>query len=410
MAAGGNLVMLRQLWLLVSLLLYISQLAIASPNPTTTFPIQPHDNVNVEWWYVNAHVTTERGRHLAVVGSFFRFGKGVSPFDGVTPMPRAHYLLFAVTDLDRKVQRSYSMGDTNMVQQLKVLTMLQPAENPNAPAVKALTQALNSNKLPAPHEVISGQVQVTSKPFSLDYGSGDRLTATGAQNLWYTISLNDGKDKIQLTLSSQKAPMAVGGKGETGLVKPSDMHYFSLTRCQVGGTIDTGDGPERVSNGEGWIDHQWGDSWVAQNDGWDWWGVQMDNGTDILFFRQRDLATGRIFYPLATFMDKDGHLTVTKKIVFRADPKSLWRSSRSGVRYPLGWTVTFPEKNLKLHIGTTVKDQEIPTLGAGGAIWEGSCSVSATPITASDYSIPGVAYMELVGYNSPAVKAQLTKH
>ena len=51
------------------------------------------------------------------------------------------------------------------------------------------------------------------------------------------------------------------------------MYYFSLTRCAVGGTVDTGAGPEKITGGQGWFDHQWGNSWVASNDGWDWWGV-----------------------------------------------------------------------------------------------------------------------------------------
>ena len=200
------------------------------------------------------------------------------------------------------------------------------------------------------------------------------------------------------------------------------MYYFSLTRCAVGGTIDTGSGPETITGGEGWFDHQWGNSWVASNDGWDWWGVQLGDGTDILFFRQRDLKTGRIFYPLATFMDKAGHQSVTTNIVFTPDPKSLWKSPKSGVTYPLGWTVAFPDHNLNLHITAEVQDQEMPILGPGAGIWEGLCRVDADVYrftVPSSYSLAeaqrygmslrkhGVAYMELVGYGSPAVKGKL---
>ena len=162
---------------------------------------------------------------------------------------------------------------------------------------------------------------------------------------------------------------------------------------------------------------------MASNDGWDWWGVQLDDGTDILFFRQRDLKTGRIFYPLATFMDKDGHQSVTKNIVFTPDAKSLWKSPTSSVTYPLGWTVTFPDHNLSLHIAAEVQNQEMPILGPGAGIWEGLCRVSATPhigligrgttgptstsLSAAVPTVSGVAYMELVGYGSPAVKAKV---
>ena len=213
--------------------------------------------------------------------------------------------------------------------------------------------------------------------------------------------------------------MAVGGTGETGLKSPTDMYYFSLTRCAVGGTIDTGAGPETITGGQGWFDHQWGNSWVASNNGWDWWGVQLDDGTDVLVFRQRDLKTGRVFFPLATFMDRNGQQSVTRNIVFRPDPQAFWKSPKSGVTYPLGWTVTFPEKGMELHITAKMQNQEIPILGPGGGIWEGACDVTyqgGAFNSAGEFlggslftGDPGIAYMELVGYNSPAVKKRLAK-
>ena len=160
---------------------------------------------------------------------------------------------------------------------------------------------------------------------------------------------------------------------------------------------------------------------MASNNGWDWWGTQLDDGTDILFFRQRDLATGRVFFPLATFMDKNGHQSVTRNIIFKPDPKAYWKSAKSGVTYPLGWTVSFPEKSLVLHITAKVQDQEMPILGPGAGIWEGVCDVSVVTegMTQTGFYLggprrvilgpPGVAYMELVGYSSPAVKKQMVK-
>ncbi len=194
--------------------------------------------------------------------------------------------------------------------------------------------------------------------------------------------------------------------------------------------------------GQGWIDHQWGSSWTTMKVGWDWWGIQLDDGRDILMFQQRDLATGKTFYPLATFMDNDGNLTVTRKIVFKPVRGSAWRGSTDGVRYPLAWDIRFPEQNLKLHIAADVKSQDIPILSPAGDIWEGSCSVTGSAIrapkkparvvvslsvegrrqsrryymrrlepphrpVAMQRPVHGVAYMELVGYSSPAVRKQV---
>ncbi|MEO7714857.1 MAG: lipocalin family protein [Capsulimonas sp.] len=373
------------------------------------FPIAPHPRVNVEWWYVNARVTTEKGRHLALVGSFFRFGNGVSILDGVSPQPRAHYLIYSVTDLDSKTQRAYSLADTNMTMYLKQVAPLLAMSHPKDKSAQALMKALGKGALPPPHIQIPSSAVVQSKPFRLEYGKDNTLTSIKDDNTSVHVMLNaGGADKIDLTLLARKPMMAVGGKGETGLVTPKDMYYFSLTRCGATGSVDTGAGAEKIVAGQGWMDHQWGNSWVAQNDGWDWWGVQLTDGTDILFWRQRDLATGKIFFPLATFMDAHGVQTVTKKISFKPDPASYWTSSVTGVRYPTAWTVDFPEKKLHLQIRADVQAQEIPILGPGGSIWEGSCVVEGSQRRAGGkVSVSGTAYMELVGYNSPATKASL---
>ena len=407
--------LMRFYFCVLLLLLSLSRFACAAPaplSPPPAFGVASHNDVTIEWWYVNAHVTTEKGRHLALIGSFFRFGSGANPLDG-SAMPRSHYLIYAVTDLDKKTQQSYSLADSHMISLMRQLAPFLAAQNPSDKAIRAFVTALNAGKLPPPHQQIAGNASVVNTPFHLAYGPGNTLAATNTTNTAFDLNLDaGGADKIHLTLASQKPPMAVGGKGETGLHSPTDMYYFSLTRCSVAGTIDTGNGRETITGGQGWFDHQWGNSWVASNNGWDWWGVQLDDGTDILFFRQRDLKTGRVFFPLATFMDKQGRQSVTKKIVFTPAPKAYWKSAKSGVTYPLGWDVSFPEKNLSLHLTAAVQNQEMPILGPGTGIWEGLCHVTAFPLvtyndTRNLLPTRGVAYMELVGYSSPAVKKRI---
>lgn len=395
--------------------LAVPSVAPAAPVKRLAFGVAAHGTVTIEWWYVNAHVATDKGHHYALIGSFFQFGNGHSPFDPSAVSPRAHYLIYAITDLDRKTQRPYSLGDRAMVAYLKQAAPFLVVQNPHDKGAQSLLAALNRGTLPPPHQQFAGKARVVNSPFRLAYGV-NTLAADNAQNSAFTLDLGaDERDKVHLTLQSVKPAMAVGGKGETGLKRANDMYYFSLTRCAVGGTVDTGQGAETITGGDGWFDHQWGNSWVASNNGWDWWGVQLNDGTDILFFRQRDLKTGKVFFPLATFMDKDGHQTVTKNIIFTPDKASVWTSPRTGVSYPLAWTVAFPDHNLRLRITTTVQNQEMPILGPGSGIWEGACDVAAYRQSGMHKStsyvqfVPGTAYMELVGYGSPAVKAQMAK-
>jgi predicted secreted hydrolase len=368
-----------------------------------SFPVAQHADASIEWWYLYAHVKTASGRHLAVVGSFFQFGAGLSARGPQASVSRPHYLIYAVTDLDTKAHRSYSLGDRNMLAMLEEAAPILAASSKKGSPAAAAATSLMAGRLPPPHRLIDGDCRITDQPFKIAYGPRDSLSKNGAD---FTLDLDDGgPDRIHIALSSLKPPMAVGGKGETGLHAPGDMHYFSLTRCRVAGTIDTGAGDETIAAGQGWVDHQWGVSWAMPDDGWDWWGVQLEDGRDILLFRHRDLATGRIYAPMATIMDRNGNQSVFHKVQFSIDPASLWKSPRTGAAYPLRWKITVPEAHLQLTISPLAPDQEMPILGPARAIWEGACRVElGTRIEELGMSSGGFAYMELVGYGNPAVR------
>jgi predicted secreted hydrolase len=97
-------------------------------------------------------------------------------------------------------------------------------------------------------------------------------------------------------------------------------------------------------------------------------------------------------------MDRSGKIDVTKRIVFTPSPDSLWTSPRTGTTYPLRWKIEFPGRNLALDISPVAKDQEMAVISSSDSIWEGDCKVKATRPDGT--TTTGVAYLELVGYNS----------
>ncbi|MGO8671798.1 MAG: lipocalin family protein [Capsulimonadaceae bacterium] len=361
------------------------------------FPAVPHADSTVEWWYANAHVTTRHGRRLALVAAFFKFQAPPSLLTG-EPRPPSHYLIYGVTDLDTGEHRAYSVADAPMLTGLRDLLLLAGPSDRHAQAV---LKALLAGNAPPQSSKMQGPVEITARPFALAYGA-DGLRALSRDNRSFALRLGSGADKIDIDLTAVRPTMNVGGRGETGLVTPTDMYYFSLTRCRVDGHVDG----DQVAGGRGWIDHQWGTSWTTQNDGWDWWGVQLNNGVDILVFEQRDLATGRPFFPLATFMDRNGEQGVTRDIRFVPLRGRIWRSPRTGVAYPLRWKIRFPSRGIAIRITPDANSQEMPILGPGGSIWEGSCHVTAMYFR-TRHAVNGVAYMELVGYGSPVMRKRL---
>jgi predicted secreted hydrolase len=144
-----------------------------------------------------------------------------------------------------------------------------------------------------------------------------------------------------------------------------------------------------------WFDHQWGDFIAVGGGGWDWYAVNLDDGTDLTLSRVRDRDGS---YPLVygTLVAPDGrarHLAATDLVV---ESTGSWTSSRSGATYPAGWIVQVPDIGLALRLEPTVADQELDTRATTGVIyWEGSHTVSGSR---EGRPVGGRAYVELTGY------------
>ena len=399
----------------------------ANPAPLSkTFPVAPHSNVGIEWWYLNTHVTTSAGRHLAVIASFFRFGQGAGAGGNTTP--QSHYLIYAVTDLDAKTHQTYSLADNKSLNLIKQLASLALLAAPNSSQAQSLAAMAGSGKFPPPTQLISGACKVSDSPhFSCVYGNAASVTAVPGEPNVFRMVINGNATpttsgaplKLDLTFMPQRIPMYVGGKGLTGVSTPDDMKYVSMTRCDVTGTINIGKGVESVAatstgvaeprqmaavQNIGWFDHQWGSSWTPQNVGWDWWGVQLGSGVDVLFYELVQPGTRKVLQTLATFEYPDGHQVTTRNVQFTPDVTDLWTSAYNGASYPMKWRITFPDQHMWLNVEAAMDDQEMPILGQGkSAIWEGSVNVESGIIPAPNsmirmLAIPGVGYMELVAY------------
>jgi predicted secreted hydrolase len=66
------------------------------------FPVAPHNDTQIEWWYLFTHLTTKSNHHDAVVISFFRFldPTSQSSTDRKTAASQIqdHYMLCGITD------------------------------------------------------------------------------------------------------------------------------------------------------------------------------------------------------------------------------------------------------------------------------------------------------------------------
>ena len=173
-------------------------------------------------------------------------------------------------------------------------------------------------------------------------------------------------------------------------------YYYSWTRMDATGAIAAGGDDALIAvEGEAWFDHQWGDFIAVGGGGWDWFAVNLDDGTDLTLSLVRD-ADGS--YPLiyGTLVRPDGTFEHLPREAFTVTPIDEWTSERTGATYPSGWAIAVPGEELEITLTPTVLDQELDTRPTTGVIyWEGSQHVEATR---AGSPLSGEAYVELTGY------------
>ncbi|MEJ7696874.1 MAG: lipocalin family protein [Candidatus Limnocylindrales bacterium] len=199
---------------------------------------------------------------------------------------------------------------------------------------------------------------------------------------------------LDLALTSRKPPALHDTDGWIDFGPAGGSYYYSRTAMDATGTLNLGGQTFEVT-GEAWFDHQWGDFISVGGGGWDWFAVNLDDGTDLTLSLVRD-ADGS--YPLiyGTIVNADGTTTHLARDAFSVKATDRWRSPATGADYPAGWTIEIPGEDLRIDLRPTVAGQELDTRATTGVIyWEGSQAVTATR---SGRSIGGQAYVELTGY------------
>jgi geranylgeranyl pyrophosphate synthase len=173
------------------------------------------------------------------------------------------------------------------------------------------------------------------------------------------------------------------------------MDYVSYTRLALEGDVDG-----EAVRGEAWLDHQWGSQgWFVAGEnteqifGWDWLGIQLASGCDLLIMVIRNQRTGDALCQYAVLVEETGATTLLRE--FEITPRSWWTSPVSGASYPVACHVTIPALDLELDFEPLKLDQEIPVFPPIRAVWEGAGRVKGTW---AGRTICGRARLELHGY------------
>lgn len=199
---------------------------------------------------------------------------------------------------------------------------------------------------------------------------------------------------LDLALSARKPPALHDGDGWIDFGPGGGSYYYSRTSMGATGQLAL-DEADYAVDGEAWFDHQWGDFISVGGGGWDWFAINLDDGTDLTLSLVRD-ADGS--YPLVygTLVDARGSSHHLESSEFTVKTTARWTSPTSGADYPAGWSVAIPGEDLTIELRPTVADQELDTRATTGVVyWEGSQVVTAHR---GDATLGGQAYVELTGY------------
>jgi len=300
-----------------------------------------HLDAPVEWWYYTGHLRNPAGREYGFQLTFFRVGE----------MHLAH---FACSDAAR---RSFRYEEKTHL------------------------------ALPGIASAAVGRLAVANEDWSAEESGGThRLHAAGR-----------GWD-LSLALKALKPPVVHGADGlvRKGPGANEYSRYVSITRLAAAGTMRNGSITDSLS-GTAWFDHEWGPGVLpAEAEGWDWFALQLDDGSDLMLYRMRARGGGATASSSGTFVPAAGRpRTIAWQDIALAET-AFWKSPRSGARYPARWTLAVASLGLDVTVEPLFPDQELVTEQSTGVIyWEGACRVRGA---LRGRPVAGRAYAELTGY------------
>ena len=168
-------------------------------------------------------------------------------------------------------------------------------------------------------------------------------------------------------------------------------YYYSRPNLRVEGTVKLNGRAEAV-HGTAWLDHEWSSDYLApEARGWDWIGLNFNDGSALMAFRIRD-AGGSTYWAGGAWQDYPAaRYAICEPSEVRFTPLRRWRSARTGIDYPVAFRVEAGGHDVTLE--PLFDDSELDSRASVGAIyWEG-----AVRAIAGGREV-GRGYLELTGY------------
>ncbi len=310
-----------------------------------------HNTEPSEWWYLIGHVTgANTGNYYSFMLSYFHYP--YAGFDG-----------FRIFNMANETDNVFSQ------QTLPVYYTLLAEDSLN----------ILCDPAGAPPEtwIVQANPDGTMKPFQ------------------YYVSASQQNGSVNITLDTYKRPLIVGDSGYFYLGGlGSYTYYYSQTGINISGTI-TFEGKTEPVQGIGWVDRQYGAFDPSMAESYEWFSIQLDNGTDVNtwnIFTDENQIPDSIVYRLSSFYFDENSDTTTKNFELTR-LKFAWTEDSSAC-YAQQWHYVWNDVDLMI---TTLDPNRIVELPF--QFYEGATGISGT---VGDTEVSGVGYAELLhSYENP---------
>ncbi len=347
--------MQRVMLMLCALLLVgASSYPVVRPGVTLRFPADhgAHPTFRTEWWYVTGRIKGDDGRDLGFQITFFRTTPQVDTANPSRFAPRQ--ILFAHAALsDPKIGR------------------LLHGERA-ARGGFGLAQAR------------VGDTDVALRDWRIRRLPDGRFETI--------VATRDFALSLVLRPTQPPLPQGEDGYSRKGPRPEQASYYYSMPHLAVSGRMTLG-GKVQAVKGQAWLDREWSSDYLGgQAVGWDWTGLNLDDGGALMAFRIRG-KDGKPVWAGGSLRRADGRITRFAPGDVRFDSFRQWRSPRTGAFYPVGQvlTIKLPEGVRRWRLDPLFDDQELDARRGGQPVyWEGAVKTRG-----------GSGYLELTGYASP---------
>jgi geranylgeranyl pyrophosphate synthase len=360
----------------------------------------PHASSTTEQWSTSGHCLSEGKRQFAFHASFVRKLCGHDPS---TRAPRySHSLTWAIYDLTGKRCAFVSRVDASASQEsLRRIRAGLGARDERMNL--ALRELLEQGEVPLPDRAFDGPVVISQHGLSLDFaGDSFRKLSDGS----YELRLLDKRRALgcQLRIAPQKAAVRHGDQGSVRGPDDETLSSYFIPRCEVTGQVFHQGVAQRVTQGHAWYERAFGAGaleeldpaaeaalgkaaceklqserrarWRARRVGWTRFSAQLGDGSELSYFAQHYLESGKSASDYVSIVAPDGSTQAFHDA--KLEPLASWQSAQTFAEYPVHWRLQVPAAQLELDVRASLDDQEIVSVLAQRAFYEGHVTMTGT--------------------------------